>query len=117
MARSNNNMFLYIVIGILVIFGIYYSCNQSRTAPPQPGSGGGSPAGRVNHPSPVKKQDPGSNPDIEFIPPSDDPQNGQGHDDFHLIGVADEQPAFELGFGMGPGLYGSARAVSSMVGN
>lgn len=42
--------------------------------------------------------------------------------DFHgyeLSGMPPNSPAFELGFGMGPGLYGTAgsRATSTMVGN
>ena len=37
--------------------------------------------------------------------------------DFELIGIQDNNDAFELGFGMGPGVYGSGRQTSSMIGN
>ena len=37
--------------------------------------------------------------------------------DIVLSGVPPETPAFEIGFGMGPGLYGSGRHTSEMVGN
>lgn len=38
---------------------------------------------------------------------------------YELSGMPPETPAFELGFGMGPGLYGTAgsRATSTMLGN
>jgi len=36
-------------------------------------------------------------------------------DAYELLGVNNEQAAFDLGFGMGPGIYGSGRHFSEMV--
>jgi len=55
-------------------------------------------------------------PDIEFIGGSG---NGfmEDNDEFELLGVASNDPALELQFGMGSGIYGSGRHTSLMVGN
>ena len=47
--------------------------------------------------------------DIEYMSQNND-------DDFEII-EASEEPAFQVGFGMGQGVYGSGRHTSEMVGN
>ena len=63
---------------------------------------------RKNRKSP--RASPQVDSSFELVGNSDD-------DQFQLLGVADEEPAFQIGFGMGPGLYGSGRHTSEMVGN
>lgn len=38
-------------------------------------------------------------------------------DDAHFIDQAEDDTSFQLGLGVGPGLYGSGRHTSEMVGN
>ena len=105
--RKNDNLLLFVVLGLLLIFGICCVWNKKCE------SDDDNLEKFMNDGKKVKKsQGP---PDIEFI-------GGSGHqeievDAFELIGVASEEPAHNIGFGMGPGLYGSGRHTSEMVGN
>lgn len=89
MARSNT-WILIALVALLVIFGVYTICGKKENL--------------------VANVD--ENSDIEYVGDVDAGDDG----DIELI-EADEQPAFEIGFGMGPGLYGSGRATSEMIGN
>ncbi len=89
MARSNT-WILIALVALLVIFGVYTICGKKENL--------------------VANVD--ENSDIEYVGDIDVGDDG----DIEII-EADEQPAFEIGFGMGPGLYGSGRATSEMIGN
>lgn len=43
------------------------------------------------------------------------PLDNRTEDAYEILGVNNEQEAFDLGFGMGPGIYGSGRHFSEMV--
>ena len=105
MARSNNNtLLLFVVVGLLIIFGVYCVWERKPNLKYNDSES-------YSH-SKKLRESRASKPDIEFIAQSDETV-----DDFQLLGVADENPAFQIGFGMGPGLYGSGRHSSEMVGN
>ena len=53
-------------------------------------------------------------PEVELIHPADVPD---GVEEVQIVDPPDEDVAFQTGFGMGPGLYGSGRHSSEMVGN
>ncbi len=102
MARGNSTWILVILVVLLVAFGVYTVWGK--------GSQDGTPT-----------EEPKA--DIEYVGqpdsvgdsggvPSGDPAGG----DIEII-EAEDDPAFQIGFGMGPGLYGSGRATSEMVGN
>ena len=94
MARRNNNLILLVLV-VLVIVGLI--CMWNRNA-----------YGSETYSTPKQLHEPN---DIEFVDRADI------LDDFQLLGVADEEPAHQLQLGMGPGLYGSGRHTSEMVGN
>lgn len=97
MARKNNNNLIFVVvIGIIIALGFYYLWSKNSKS-----------SSAENF-----KSSPNT-PEIEFLEKGDNDLI----DDFQLIGVADEEPAFQIGFGMGPGLYGSGRHTSEMIGN
>ena len=104
MARSNNNTMLLIVVLLLLVgLGLYCTWNRTHDNKKKNES--------YSHSSKLRNE----KSDIEFIEQSD--QHADIGDDFQLIGVAGEEPAHQIGFGMGPGLYGSGRHTSEMVGN
>ena len=110
MARSNNNtLLLFVVVAVLVIFGVYCAWGGKFDSQGKKDSGSESYANS-------KKLRGSSQSDIEFLVQADVARQ-DAVDDFQLLGVADEEPAFQIGFGMGPGLYGSGRHTSEMVGN
>ena len=102
MVRSNNTLLLFVVVGLLVIFGIYCIWEKKPNL---------NDSEKYSH-SKRFRENRTSKSDIEFIAQSDEVV-----DDFQLLDVTGENPAFQIGFGMGPGLYGSGRHTSEMIGN
>jgi len=94
MARRNSTWLLIVLVVLLIAFGAYTVWGREG----------------------AKSETEASTPkaEIEYVPPPD-PGASQG-DDIEIIEAA-EEPAFQVGFGMGPGLYGSGRATSEMIGN
>nr|QBK86543.1 MAG: hypothetical protein LCMAC102_03380 [Marseillevirus LCMAC102] len=91
MARNNNTLLL-VIVGMLVLFAVYCAWNKKYDS---------------------SKKDSFARPqavDLEFIQQSD-----ENEDEFQLLNQSDE--SFQIGFGMGPGLYGSGRHTSEMIGN
>lgn len=106
MARRNKQTLLYIIIGLLVIFALYsvYGKNKKEDS--------------EKYTSTKKVREDESGEEMELLPTNDGTQKHEDpEDDFQLLGVAPEQPSHNIGFGMGPGLYGSGRHTSEMVGN
>lgn len=101
MARKNNTTLLFVVLGLLVIFGIY--CAWDKKYDPEESES------YIN-----TRNVRDSNQDIELLQQAD---HEPVVDSFELLGVADEEPAHQIGFGMGPGVYGSGRHTSEMIGN
>jgi hypothetical protein len=133
MARDNT--LLYVIIGILVVFALYYVMRKSsppedsvsssgpKGERPEPKSNPPNSSGRsvsakppsASRPQPAPVPPNYSRPDIEFVDHGDDEPPP---DAFELLGVAPEQPAYNLSVGMGPGVYmGPSRHTSEMVGN
>ena len=118
--RNNNTNLLLIVILVIVALGVFCAWNKSFKAKENESYevsskvGGG---GSGKHDKPDMELIPQSDGDSGAMPSGDMVQPLPGEPDFQLLGVADAQPAFELGFGMGPGLYGSGRHTSVMLGN
>ena len=92
MAR-NNTWLLIALVALLVVFGLYAIQK---------------PAEKFTEDEPIRYDS--VDDDIDFVGDSVD-----NSDDIELI-EADDQPAFEIGFGIGPGIYGSGRATSEMLG-
>ena len=90
MARGNNRWILIVLIALLVLFGVYTVWGSQKS-------------NSHEH----KKEE------IEYLPA---PAPAEAEDDIEII-EASEDPAFQVGFGMGPGLYGSGRHTSEMIGN
>jgi hypothetical protein len=103
MSRDNNTLLLYVLIGAIVVFAVYCIWGKKHSEGYDPGN--------------EQKASKSQKPDMELIDQGDGGRVSTPPDSFELIGVASDEPAFQLGFGMGPGLYGSGRAESSMVGN
>ena len=112
---KNNNLILFVVLGLIFIFGLY--CLLDNKNPGDSTQGGE----KYSKKSSNKKRK-----DVEFLggaPPHQEIDFLEGSrqeiesDAFELLGVASNDPALELQFGMGPGLLGSGRHTSSMVGN
>jgi len=89
--KGNGNWILIILVLLLAGFGIYITWGKK---------GKDSSSEQFHTEDSLKNSVGGSSQsdDIEIIEPSD-------------------EPAFEIGFGMGPGLYGSGRHTSEMIGN
>jgi len=85
--RGNGNWILIILVVLLIGFGIYITWGKEGTNKHE-----GQETPSPQEGAPLKSDE------IEIIEPAD-------------------EPAFELGFGMGPGLYGSGRQTSEMIGN
>lgn len=85
--RGNGNWILIVLVVLLIGFGIYITWKKEDSQ--ELGAQG---APKAQEGGPLKPDE------IEIIEPAD-------------------EPAFELGFGMGPGLYGSGRQTSEMIGN
>jgi len=95
MARGNNNTWLLIILVVVLIgFGLYTMFGSAK------------------HPKEGMTQPE----EIEYVPQPDVNSQGAPEDDMEIIEAA-EEPAHQIGFGMGPGLYGSGRHTSEMVGN
>lgn len=101
MARGNSTWILVILVALLIAFGVYTVWGKRSQSQEDDDL----------------KEEPKA--DIEYVGrpdsgrhPSGDPAGG----DIEII-EAEDEPAFQIGFGMGPGLYGSGRATSEMVGN
>ena len=103
MARNNNNTLLLAIIGLIFIVGIYYTWGKKAESDSE------------SYEDSKKASAPPSKPDVEFIQQGDGMQADP--DSFELLGVADGTQAHQIGFGMGPGIYGSGRHTSEMVGN
>lgn len=112
MVRRSNNTLVLIVVGLVIAAFIWYSMNNTSSKDSYESSQGTS--------------DGQHQEEIEYVAPADSPapvpgmrpDAGQGmpEADFQLIDVPEEEPAHQIGFGMGPGDYGSGRATSPMFG-
>ncbi len=91
MAR-NNTWLLIALVALLIVFGLCAIWKK--------------PAEKFTEDEPIRYDSVDNVDDIDFVGDADD---------IELI-EADDQPAFEIGFGMGPGIYGSGRATSEMLG-
>lgn len=111
MARNNNTPLLFVLVAIMIMFVVYCAWGGKLSF-----QGKGDSKKDNESYANSKKLRGASQSDIEFIAQAD-AGNQDAVDDFQLLGVADEEPAFQIGFGMGPGLYGSGRHTSEMVGN
>jgi hypothetical protein len=98
MARRNNNIIIILIIVLVFGFACFMWSNQYKQK------------NNESYAQPKTVRESNVTPDIEYIPQSDE-------EDTQMIQQADQDPAFEIGFGMGPGLYGSGRHTSEMVGN
>lgn len=103
MKQDNNTMILYVVLGLIVLFALYCVFGKDKSE---------------SYDS-LDKKPKSQSSEVEFIDQGDGGKHYDNNppDAFELIGVAADEPAHQIGFGMGPGLYGSGRAESSMVGN
>jgi len=90
-----NSQFVVIILVLLLGFLLYLS-HRSKESPYAP--------------TPVV------NSKVEESSPSYDVIDPQ-YSSYDVIDIPPSEPAFEIGFGMGPGLYGSGRHTSEMVGN
>lgn len=106
MANRNSNWLLIILVALVVGIGAYMVWGNSHS--------------HQEHLGDIEYL---PQPDSDGIPASYIPDNAlkalnssQSDDNIEIIEASD-QPAFEVGFGMGPGLYGSGRHTSEMVGN
>lgn len=98
--RSNNKWIIIVLVALVLLFGISMVWGHST------------------------ENMAIENSDMEAIAPPDEPPMPQappqimqsGQSDIEIVEPSDD-PAFQIGFGMGPGLYGSGRHTSSMVGN
>lgn len=88
---KNNVVLLVVLVCFLVLFGVYCAWD-----------------------SPKKKNEQYSIDDS--ISQDENNEKMINGDDYELLGEEDFE-TFETGFGMGPGLYGSGRHTSEMIGN
>jgi len=102
MMKNNNNLIFLVLLGLLVALGVYCAWGK-RHSSDESESYANANSLRNEH---------SSQSDIEYLQKADEPEDG-----FELLGVAPEEPAYEIGFGMGPGLLGSGRHTSEMIGN
>lgn len=107
---KNNRLILFIVLGLVFIFGVYCMIDKKYE------SYNKLPERFKNANSKKVKKTKQSPPDIEFLGGSGS-GNMEENDAFELLGVASNDPALQLQFGVGEGIYGSGRYSSSMVGN
>lgn len=114
MPRKNNNMLILVVFIILVVaFGVYCAWNKSFDGyKNEDDHNKREKLNRESNQSARSSLPPPSQAVVEMVPRSD----GAPEDDIEIISQSDD-PAFQLGFGMGPGLYGSGRHTSEMIGN
>jgi len=105
MARGNSTWILVILVVLLVVFGVYTVWGKGSTEEL------GTPHEEIKADMDVVAQ-----PDSVSHPMAHPMAHAAGPEDIEIIEAADE-PAFQVGFGMGPGLYGSGRATSEMIGN
>lgn len=110
MARgSNNNTLILVVVGLLLALAAWYSMRGTKDTFEN--------SNKESSPSDTSQ-------DIEFVGPADSPPPASGmrpsagenmpQVDFQLMDVPDEEPAHQIGFGMGPGVLGSGRHTSEM---
>jgi len=102
MARKNNT-FLYVIVGILALVAIYFVWQQTSKTKKKSAESY-TPSGNIKE------------HDMELVQQADSSEPDRPHDDFQLLDEPDPA-AFEIGFGMGPGIYGSGRHTSEMIGN
>jgi len=106
MARRNMNQNILMVVGlvlvVLVLFSIYrkYQAEKDHRVSPTP-----HPERRVNPTPEPRHEGHGHESEAEYY----------SLNDYEPVGESDEM--FQIGVGTGPGLYGSGRFTSSMVGN
>ena len=112
--RKKDNLLLFVVLGLLLIFGFY--CAWGKKSDSDGYSNGDDGVERKKISNNIKKVKKSSPPDIEFIGGSSDGRQEIESDSFELLGVANEEPAHTIGFGIGPGIYGSGRNTSEMLG-
>jgi len=118
---KKNNILIIILIVLLIIFGIYCifsDKNKKSESYVQANSNSdGDDFELVNQADENVLNDG----DVQFIDNNDDSQDGSQDgsqdDGIQYIGKPPPSDSFEIGFGMGPGLYGSGRHTSNMVGN
>ena len=114
MKMKKNNILIIILIVLLIIFGIYCifsDKNKKSESYVQANSEfDGDDFELVNQSSSGMSNDE----DVQFI---DNNDNSGDDEDIQYIGKPSPSDSFEIGFGMGPGLYGSGRHTSNMVGN
>ena len=110
-------LILVVLIILVVAFGVYCAWNKSFDGYENDENDGkdDSQHEKLNRESIQSKRRSLPSPSqavVEMVPRSD----GAPEDDIEIISQSDD-PAFQLGFGMGPGLYGSGRHTSEMIGN
>ena len=98
--KNNNTLVFLVLLGLLVALGVYCAWGKKHDSNKN-----------ESYSNAKSVSSESSKSDIEYLPNPD-----TGDDGFELLGVAPEEPAFQLGFGMGPGLYGSGRHTSEMFG-
>lgn len=94
--KSNTLLFLVIFVVLLVV-GLSCAWTKKFNAPQKEGM--------------MRAPTPGPDPPEGILEMIESPD---GADSFEMVG--DYDGAFEEGFGMGPGLYGSGRHTSEMMG-
>ena len=113
---KNNNLVLFVVLGLLLIFAIYCIANKDGSS-----EVGSSKVGFSHQRKSNKSKSKQNIPEIEYIGGSGSNYSFENesieNDAFELLDVASDYPALQLQMGVGPGLYGSGRHTSEMVGN
>ena len=95
MKWDNKTVILVVLVGFLVVLGIYFVLNSKKYK---------------------KSKDKKKNePSMELVQPADEIDDDSA--EYVLQPDDNGDDSFETGFGMGPGLYGSGRHTSEMVGN